>query len=41
MEWVDWLVSDQFDGLASGLAISLLLASFVMILVTLARRKRG
>lgn len=40
MEFVDWLGSDQFDGLASELAISLLLTSFVMIFITFVRRKR-
>jgi len=40
MEPTNWLGTDQFDWVAGGLAISLLVGSFVMIFVIISARKR-
>ena len=40
MALTEWLGTEQFDGIAGGLAVSLLAASFAMIFVTIATRRK-
>ena len=41
MSLTDWLSTDQFDWVAGGLAVSLLVASFVMIFVTISSKQKS
>ncbi len=41
MSFTDWLSTDQFDWVAGGLAVSLLIASLMMIFVTIFSKQKN